>query len=108
MPNDGGKRLRKRILMTQLTLPGTPVVSPTTGVTLPPNLLKSRIKAPFGHPVFETGQQEWDHKKELQNKLAWVLGTTYGVSYSKRRDEAQGYAAIMMEALVRDHGYPNT
>ena len=94
--------------MTQLSLPETPVVSPTTGEPLPGNLVSSRVDSPFGVAVSKTGQSEWDVKKELQNKLAWVLGTTYGIPYSKRRDAAQAYASRMVTALVRDHGYPHT
>lgn len=84
------------------------MVSPTTGELLPGNLVSSRVLHPFGHAVNKTTQAEWDFKKELQNKLAWVMGTSYGVPYSKRRSEAQAYAARMVTAIVRDHGYPNT
>lgn len=108
MPNNGGKRLRKRILMTQPRCTDAPVVSPTTGELLPGNLVSSRVDHPFGHAVSSAGQREWDFKKELQNKLAWVVGTSYGVPYSKRREAAQEYASRMVTALVRDHGYPNT
>lgn len=84
------------------------MVSPTTGELLPGNLVSSRVDHPLGHAVNSTGQSEWDFKKELQNKLAWVIGTSYAVPYSKRAAEAQKYAARMVTALVRDHGYPNT
>lgn len=94
-------------MTTQLSLPNLPVVSPTTGKPLPADLFSSRVKEPFGHPVSKPGQTEYDFKKELQNKLAWVMGTSYGVPYSRRREAAQNYASRMVEALVRDHGYPN-
>jgi len=84
-----------------------PVVSPTTGVVLPGGLNRSRVARPYGHAVEKTGQKEWDFKKELQNKISWVLGTSYGESYSKRRDDVQAYAARVVNAVVIDHGYPN-
>jgi len=94
--------------MTQTTFPGTPVISPTTGEPLPSDIFSSKVAHPFGHAVSQTGQPEWDFKKELTNKLAWVLGTSYGVPYSKKRDLAQHYAARIVSAVVRDHGYSNS
>lgn len=93
--------------MVQIPLDLPPVVSPTSGEPLPGNLFQSKAKDPLGHAVSKRGQVEWEMMKELQNKLAWVLGTCYGVNYSKRSDEAQAYASRMVTAVVRDHGFPN-
>lgn len=84
------------------------MVSPTTGGSLPGNGFESRVNHPLGHAVDKPAQEEWDFRKELQNKLAWVVGTAYGVPYSKRMSEAQVYAERVVVALIRDHGYPNT
>lgn len=59
----------------------------------------------FGLAVAKPGDEQYAFRRELQNKLAWVLGTAYGGSYSKRRDPAQCYASRMVQAILRDHGY---
>ena len=67
---------------------------------------KNRYDA-FGVQVPAPAQPQWDQRKELRNKLAWVLGTAYGVGYSSRVSGAQIYAELMILAILRDHGYPN-
>lgn len=47
-----------------------------------------------------------DAFKELLNKLAWVLGSTYKVQYSSPRHPARAYALRMAKRLIQDHGYP--
>lgn len=61
---------------------------------------------PFGAAVSKPSQPEWDVRKELRNKLAWVFGTTFRVDYSGRRTAAQVYADLVVSAVLRDHGYP--
>lgn len=43
--------------------------------------------------------------KELTNKVAWVLGSTYRLEYSKRGSDLRDYARMIAHAIVRDHGY---
>ena len=92
--------------MTQLSLPETPVVSPTTGELLPGFKVGTRKNEPFGRAVQRPGQNEWDFNKELRNKIAWVIGTAYGIPYSGGRTPAQVYALLVQSAIVRDHGFP--
>jgi len=54
------------------------------------------------HPALQT-----DAFKELINKLAWVLGSTYRAPYSRHRTLARDYAVKLAQVTVRDHGYPN-
>lgn len=61
---------------------------------------------PFGAGVGKPAQPQWDQLKELRNKLAWVIGTFYGVDYSGKRTAAQAYVTRMTTAVIRDHGYP--
>jgi len=92
--------------MTQLSLPSSPVVSPTTGELLPGFKIGTRKTDPFGRANGSPGQAEWDFNKELRNKIAWVIGTAYRVPYSTGRTPAQVYALLIQCAIVRDHGYP--
>lgn len=94
--------MRTRLPLTS----GAPVVSPTTGALLdfacdgarPGSLGKSVEQTTLGgrHAAL----------KELENKLAWAVGTFYGVPYSGRRTEATLYVARIVRAVLRDHGYP--
>lgn len=92
--------------MTQLPFSASPVVSPTTGEVLPGFTVGTRKRDPFGRARERPGQAEWDFNKELRNKIAWVIGTAYGIPYSTGRSEAQVYALLIQCAIVRDHGYP--
>jgi len=47
-----------------------------------------------------------DVVKELVNKLAWVLGSTYRKPYTSMRMPARAYAWKIVKAILRDHGYP--
>lgn len=51
-------------------------------------------------------QLQQDVFKELINKLAWALGSTYRAPYANTRSQARGYAVLMAKAILRDHGYP--
>ena len=53
------------------------------------------------HPALQQ-----DVFKELVNKLAWVLGSTYRVTYSNPRSPARAYALRIVKAVLRDNGYP--
>lgn len=47
-----------------------------------------------------------DSFKEMVNKLAWALGSTYRVPYGNQSTLAREYALKMAQAVIRDHGYP--
>lgn len=47
-----------------------------------------------------------DMFKEIVNKIAWVLGSTYQKPYSNTKHAARVYALKIAKAVVRDHGYP--
>lgn len=53
------------------------------------------------HPGLQT-----DVFKELVNKIAWVLGSTYRKPYSTARNPVRSYAVKVATAILRDHGYP--
>jgi len=61
----------------------------------------------FGLPPADThvGLQQ-DATKELVNKLAWVIGSTYRIPYGNARSPARSYAWRIVKALLRDNGYP--
>lgn len=65
------------------------------------------IDDPFGIPPREAQDAlKADAYKELINKIAWVLGSTYRVNYSNTRMPARKYAQILVGAIIRDHGFP--
>ena len=45
--------------------------------------------------------------KEMVNKIAWVLGSTYRRSYSNMRNPARVYAWRIVKQVIKDHGYPD-
>jgi len=47
-----------------------------------------------------------DCYKELVNKLAWAIGSTYGVPYKTTRCPARLYALGLAQRVFADHGYP--
>lgn len=51
---------------------------------------------------------QMDAFKELINKLSWVLGSTYRVSYSNKTTAARSYALRMAKTILKDHGYPRS
>lgn len=53
------------------------------------------------HPALQT-----DCYKELVNKLAWALGSTYRVNYGSQKSPARQYAQRIVQAVLRDNGYP--
>lgn len=96
--------------MTQDRLPHTdvPVVSPTTGQLLSGFIPDGAKEGSLGVHVDGTSlEQRHDCLKELTNKLAWAMGTFYGVPYSGRKTVVHEYIAKCARAILRDHGYPH-
>lgn len=70
--------------------------------------LSSSAEAPLGTPPLDTHLSlQTDCAKELVNKIAWVLGSTYRVPYANMRSDARQYAWRMVKRILEDHGYPN-
>ena len=62
----------------------------------------------FGVPSSTTHSAlQQDVFKELINKLAWALGSTYRITYSNTRSPARTYAVRMAGKILRDNGYPS-
>lgn len=62
---------------------------------------------PLGVPAYEAQiALQQDVVKELVNKVAWVLGSTYRASYSSMRMPARAYAWRIVKKIIEDHGYP--
>lgn len=47
-----------------------------------------------------------DAFKELINKLAWCLGSTYRTPYSNKRSATREYATLLAQMILYDQGYP--
>ena len=45
--------------------------------------------------------------KEMVNKIAWVLGSTYRRPYSNMKNPARSYAWRIVKQVIKDHGYPD-
>ena len=72
-------------------------------------------RAPTGEPALTVlgldGQDtqialQSDVYKELINKLAWVVGSSYGVPYNNSRTQARATAIELAAALIQTHGWP--
>ncbi len=75
--------------------------------TPPPGLLSSDNPA-LGTPSADTHLAlQQDVCKELVNKIAWVLGSTYRVPYANMRTDARQYAWRIVKQVLKDHGYPS-
>jgi len=46
--------------------------------------------------------------KELVNKLAWAIGTTYDVPYTNTRCQARIRAVTLANMVLIGHGYPRS
>ena len=69
-------------------------------------LFDSRVDGAFGSFVGEaSAQTKLEFIKEMTNKMAWVVGSAYGKTYSTKNSPVQRYAARMVKAILRDHGY---
>jgi len=76
---------------------------------LPPLPNTLHADRPLGIPPAATQDAlKADHYKELVNKVAWCLGSAYGVSYSNISQPARQYAQKIVGAIVRDHGFPRS
>lgn len=65
------------------------------------------VDTPLGIPPNESQiALQADVVKELANKVAWVLGSTYRVNYSSMRMPARAYAWRIVKKILEDHGYP--
>jgi len=74
--------------------------------TLPP-MVNTLMDLPLGIPQADTQDAlKADHFKALINKVAWVLGTSYGVGYSNINLPARKYAQRIVGRIIRDHGFP--
>lgn len=63
----------------------------------------------FGIPSAEAQEsQRAEIYKELINKFAWVLGSTYRVNYSNTRMPARMYAQRIVGKVIADHGFPHS
>lgn len=70
---------------------------------------ESLIENPLGLPSQQTQVAlRADIYKELVNKLAWVLGSTYRVNYSNGKHPARAYARRLVGRVLSDHGFPRT
>jgi len=79
----------------------TPPLPPAGGDNLSPHELR------LGIPPGDTQDAlKADHYKELINKIAWSLGSSYDQSYSNINQPARKYAQRIVGAIVRDHGFP--
>lgn len=82
--------------------------------TLPPLFSRRTPKGPLGQEIQPFGGApstvspgvQQDVFKELINKLAWSIGSTYAVNYSARNATVVEYAKMCAHAIIRDHGYP--
>jgi len=68
----------------------------------------SNSEDPLGIPPLDTHiALQTDVAKELCNKIAWVLGSTYRVPYANMRTNARQYAWRIVKKVLEDHGYPS-
>ncbi len=44
--------------------------------------------------------------KELINKFAWAIGSTYRMTYTQRRSNVRLWAAELAKVTITDQGYP--
>lgn len=62
---------------------------------------------PLGVPANQTQEAlQTDSYKELINKLAWALGSTYRTQYNNTRTPTRQLAARLARAVLISEGYP--
>jgi len=67
-----------------------------------------RQRPPSEPPPLDTHLAlQTDCAKELVNKIAWVLGSTYRVPYANMKTDARQYAWRLVKKVLEDHGYPS-
>jgi len=70
--------------------------------------IPTSTETPLGVPPLDTHLAlQTDVAKELVNKIAWVLGSTYRVSYANMRTDARQYAWRIVKKVLEDNGYPS-
>lgn len=85
-------------LSTQLTIP---VTDPDAK-----DPFDSRVEGAFGEFVGNVpAEARLQFIREITNKVSWVLGSAYQKRYSGKNTEVQKYAARVVKAILRDHGY---
>lgn len=91
--------------------PSCPATSPRNGrpPLPPPQPATNRLGHPPGSGEgFASGQEQVDGFKELVNKLAWVLGSTYKHPYSSKKGPVHELAVRAARSIVRATGYPKS
>ncbi len=83
-------------------------LSPSTAPYLKP--LYGKAEGSIGYPPGPgkgeaSGQEQSDCVKELTNKLAWVLGSTYSAQYSGKKGPVYKFAQLAALGIVRAQGY---
>ncbi len=69
---------------------------------------RNPLPEPLGLPEGETQLAlQQDICKEMVNKIAWVLGSTYRRNYSNMKTPAREYAWRIVKQVIKDHGYPD-
>ena len=67
----------------------------------------SRVEGAFGEsPGKVSGETQLAIVKELTNKFAWCIGSTYKKRYSGKNSEVTKYAYRIVKKVLIDHGYP--
>ena len=67
----------------------------------------STVTGAFGVPPQEvSGETQLAIVKELTNKFAWCIGSTYKKRYSGKNTEVTKYAYRIVKKILLDHGYP--
>lgn len=78
-----------------------------SGGQIPLTTGELRDKKLLGLPASQVQPQlTQDVFKELINKLAWCLGSTYRMPYANRRCAVRLLAVSLARAVVVEHGYP--
>jgi len=81
-----------------------PVSDPPRPVSPMPDHVSS---ARLGVPAYLTSPQlQSDAFKELVNKLAWAVGSTYRMQYGNARSNTRQIAVRLAKSLITDEGYP--
>lgn len=79
-----------------------------SGVYLHPIYPNGEAGEPLGVPAVDTvSVLQQDMYKELINKLAWAVGSTYRRAYSRVSAPARVRAIEMARAMIKEHGWPD-
>ncbi len=79
-----------------------------TQLPLPSRVYSPADPDPLGVPAYDTHEAlQTDVFKELVNKLAWALGSTYRLPYANNRTDVRHLARRMASQMIIDHGYPS-